>query len=227
MFCTYLTVYSGNLFPKRYIGSTSVEKIQKGYHGSVASEDYKDLWEQELRDNPFLFKTRILTTHSDREEATQKELEIQKKYDVVIDEDYVNKSFAQPNGFFGRDVSGNKNPMHGKSRKGEKHKGGENISAALKETYANTEWGEKKKEQASKLMKENNPTSDPETMKKIKETWKKNKRGVGEKNGMFGKTGAMKGKKLYNNGSITKSFFEGDVPEGWEKGRHTFSKSNK
>lgn len=223
MFCTYLTIYYGKLLPKRYIGSTSLEKIQKGYHGSVTSEEYKDIWEQELRDNPKLFKTKVLTLHDNREEATQKELEIQKKYDVVLNENYVNKSFAQPNGFFGRDVSGEKNPMYGKSRKGEKHKGGENISTALIETYK-TEWGKKKKAQSSKQFTENNPSKDPKVMKKIKETWKNNGRGKGKKNGMFGKPGAMIGKKLYNNGVVVKAFEENKQPEGWSLGRMTKTK---
>ena len=48
----------------------------------------------------------------------------------------------------------------------------------------------------------------------------KNKRGVGKNNGMYGKPGAMSGKKLYNNGFETKAFYEGQQPNGWKKGRH-------
>ena len=34
---------------------------------------------------------------------------------MVKNNDYMNESFAKINGFFGRDVSGKNNPMHGKS----------------------------------------------------------------------------------------------------------------
>jgi hypothetical protein len=222
-----MTIYYGNKLPRRYIGSTSIEKIKSGYRGSVASSEYKLLWEEELKINPQLFKTRILTKHHNREEAIQKELEIQKKYNVKRNNLFINKSFAQPNGFFGRDVSGKNNPMYGTSRKGEKHKGGENISAALKEAYEQTEWGKKKKEESSKLLTENNPASNPATMNKIKETWKKRGRNLGDKNGMFGEISPMKNKKLYNNGFETKAFEEDKHPFGWVKGRHKIVHSKK
>ena len=49
MFCTYLTMYTGNRLPKWYIGSTSVEKIINGYLGSVVSRKYKDIWNFEIK----------------------------------------------------------------------------------------------------------------------------------------------------------------------------------
>lgn len=217
-YCTYKTTYTGHKLPSFYVGSSSVSKVNNGYKGSVSSQEYKETWEQELRENPHLFETEILTLHEEREEATREELRFQKENDVVKSKDWINKSFAKPNGFFGMDVSGENNPMYGSTRKGEKHKGGENISSALKQTYQ-TEWGDKKKEQSSKRFKENNPTSNPETMKKMKEIWKKNGRGIGEKNGMFGKTGRLKGKKLYNNGYEVKAFEENKQPDGWIAGR--------
>ena len=61
-------------------------------------------------------------------------------------------------------------------------------------------------------------------MKQIKETWKKNGRGKGEKNGMFGKTGKLKGKKLYNNGVEVRAFEENKQPHGWVLGRIKNSK---
>jgi hypothetical protein len=39
MYCVYLTIYKGNNLPPFYIGSTSIDKIDGGYHGSVMSEE--------------------------------------------------------------------------------------------------------------------------------------------------------------------------------------------
>ena len=44
MYCVYLTVYSGNLLPMFYIGSSSVKKIQNGYCGSISSKKYKNVF---------------------------------------------------------------------------------------------------------------------------------------------------------------------------------------
>ena len=106
MYCTYLTVYTGNKLPRRYIGSTTVSRINENYHGSVKSKKYKEIWISELRDNPHLFKTRILKTFSSHRDALNEELRVQKKYDVVRSKNYINMSFAQPNGFFGMSTKG-------------------------------------------------------------------------------------------------------------------------
>jgi hypothetical protein len=52
IYCTYLTIYSGNKLPPFYIGSTSVNRISNGYHGSVSSKRYKSIWLEELKTNP-------------------------------------------------------------------------------------------------------------------------------------------------------------------------------
>lgn len=218
MYCVYKTEYLGNNLPRYYIGSSSVEKIKSGYYGSVSSLKYKKIWENEDKS---LFKVEILEVFDSRKKALQRELEIQKELNVVESNEYVNMSYAQPDGFFGMDTSGKNNPMYGKKRKGEKHKGGENISKALKVKYTTSEWGKKQKQNSSKRLSENNPIKDPKTLKKMQETWKKNGRGIGEKNGMYGKVSPCKGKKLYNNGIETKAFIEGAQPFGWVKGRHT------
>lgn len=44
-YCTYVTFYSGNKLPPFYIGSTSVDKIEKGYRGSVKSKRWKQIYE--------------------------------------------------------------------------------------------------------------------------------------------------------------------------------------
>ena len=148
------------------------------------------------------------------------ELELQKELNVVDDPDYINMSYAQPEGFFGRDVTGPKNPMYGKSRKGETHKGGDNISKSLKKMYASTEYGKSMKEESRRRLKQNNPSKDPSIIESNKKKWKDIDRNIGDKNGMYGKKSPMNGKKLYNNGVITKAYIVGEQPEGWNLGRH-------
>jgi len=104
IYCTYITFYRGNKLPPFYIGSTSVEKINNGYHGSVGSKEYKAIWKSELKENPHLFKTKILSTHGDRKDALIKEEKFQKSLNVVRSTMYINKSLATINGFFGMKV---------------------------------------------------------------------------------------------------------------------------
>jgi hypothetical protein len=115
MYCVYLTTYSGNKLPPYYIGSTSLENIKNGYKGSVSSLEFKKLWDDEIRDNLEFFTVKILSEHSTRKEAMIAELNYQIQYDVVKSSEYINKSLAQPDGFFGMDISGSKNPMYGKT----------------------------------------------------------------------------------------------------------------
>lgn len=102
MYCTYLTIYTGSKMPRRYIGSTTVERINnEGYNGSVLSKAYKEIWNKERKENPHLFKTRILSLFETSKEALEAEKNLQIKYDVVKSPNYINMSLAQPNGFFG------------------------------------------------------------------------------------------------------------------------------
>lgn len=105
MYCTYLTIYDGKKLPHFYIGSSSITKIENGYHGSVSSIKYGDIWKQELKENPELFKTHIISTHESRQEALDHERFLQESLNVVKSPDYINVSLAAKNGFFGRDVS--------------------------------------------------------------------------------------------------------------------------
>jgi hypothetical protein len=114
IYCTYLTIYSGNKLPPFYIGSTSVDNINKGYRGSVTSKKYKNVWYSEIKYNPHLFKTKIITTHKTREEATNKELMFHKKLNVVKSVLYVNQAYASPNGYFGISKKGKEHPLYGK-----------------------------------------------------------------------------------------------------------------
>ena len=113
-YCTYLTTYSGKKLPPFYIGSSSVDRIKEGYHGSVHSKKYKQIWKNELKQNPHFFKTKIISLHGTRKEAIIKEEKFHRLLNVVKSTMYINMAIAAPNGFHGRDVTGNLNPMYGK-----------------------------------------------------------------------------------------------------------------
>ena len=68
-----------------------------------------------MKQNRQLFKTRILSYHSTREEALQEELRLQLLHKVKTSEKYFNESYAAPNGYFGRDITGELNPFYGKT----------------------------------------------------------------------------------------------------------------
>lgn len=93
-YCVYLTIYAGKKLPMFYIGSSTLTKINNGYKGSVSSKEYGKIWKEELKNNPELFKTKILSLHDSREQAFYKEEKLQKKLNVVKNTLYVNKSFA-------------------------------------------------------------------------------------------------------------------------------------
>ena len=116
-FCTYLTIYRGIKMPMFYIGRSNVERVNNGYHGSVSSKLYKDIWIKELEQNPHLFETKILTTHTTKQEAAQQEEYFHKKYQVHKNPMYINQ--ATGSGTFHADISGKKNPFYGKNRFGE------------------------------------------------------------------------------------------------------------
>ena len=90
IYCTYLTVYTGNKLPPFYIGSTSIDNINKGYRGSVQSKQYKSIWKQELKAHPELFKTIILTRHSTKQDSMIREEHIQKHLNVINNPLYIN-----------------------------------------------------------------------------------------------------------------------------------------
>lgn len=116
-FVVYLTTYLGTMLPTKYIGSTTEEKILSGnYFGSIKSKRWKEIFKDELKNNKKLFGVEILSYHETRKEALEEELRLQVLYNVVKSSEYFNESLACPNGFFGRDVSGNLAPMFGKSR---------------------------------------------------------------------------------------------------------------
>jgi hypothetical protein len=93
-YCVYLTTYFGNKLPPFYIGSTTTNKINNGYHGSVSSQKYKSIWNEELTNNPHLFKTKAISYHTNRLEAFNKEEKLQKQLNVVQSDLYINQAMA-------------------------------------------------------------------------------------------------------------------------------------
>lgn len=101
IYCVYMTIYLGNKMPPFYIGSTSVENIKKGYKGSVSSSKWKQIWKEEVRNNPHLFRTWIIPNQykKDKNEILELERKWQEIFDVVENYLFINLSYANK-GFF-------------------------------------------------------------------------------------------------------------------------------
>lgn len=113
-YVTYLVTYSGDKLPKYYIGSTTKTKLNNGYLGSIRSKKWETIFRSEVKNNRHLFNVDILSEHNSRSEALIEEYNIQKERNVVKSDEYFNEAYANINGFFGRDVSGEVNPMYGR-----------------------------------------------------------------------------------------------------------------
>jgi hypothetical protein len=94
IYCTYLTVYKGNLLPPFYIGYTNIEKIAIGYNGSVTSKKYRILWEQERKENIHLFKTVIIKTFKTKDLAIEHERYLQTFFNVDKNPMYINQAIS-------------------------------------------------------------------------------------------------------------------------------------
>lgn len=155
MYCTYLTIYSGNKLPPFYIGSTSVSNIDKGYNGSVKSKKYKKIWIDEINNNPELFKTIIISKHKSRKDALKKELFFQRSLNVVKNPMYINQSMAAPNGYFGRNVYKENHPNYGKRGK-EVNWYGKKRSKKSKDNYSKSKLGHKNPMASEYILYDNN-----------------------------------------------------------------------
>ena len=94
IYCTYLTVFRGSKLPPFYIGSKDTKSVLDGYRGSVVSKEYKEIFKEELDNNPDLFDTKIISFHSSREEAYYKERSLHSFLQVHINPLYINKTIA-------------------------------------------------------------------------------------------------------------------------------------
>lgn len=152
-YITYLTVYNGTKLPPFYIGSTYLDKYLAGYHGSVSSKKYEEIYNKELEEHPELFDSMILDEFDTREEATFCELYYQKLYDVVKNELFFNMSYATIDGCFGMDVSEENNPFWDHRHSVETLK----SQSECKLGELNPMFGIKRPEHSKAMTKENNP----------------------------------------------------------------------
>jgi hypothetical protein len=204
-YCVYLTVYSGNLLPPFYIGSTTTQNIHNGYKGSVSSKKYKKIWKLEINNHPELFKTYILSVHNDRQAAMSKETKFHEHLSVHKNDLYINRSTARGKFF-------NTGPQTSEHR--------QKVSHSKKVFYSNIQnrldQSENRKGKRHSL----------DTKDKIRNSLK-SKYKNGYKNPMTGikrpslaKYNEMrKGSHWYNNGSISKRLLDHEIPTGWIKGR--------
>lgn len=199
IYVVYHTTYSGDKFPQNYIGSTTLNRIQNGYRGSVRSKKFRKLWENELKENPELFYTVIISHHYTRYEALYKELYYQQLFNVVDNPLFVNMSYAKPNGFFGRKNSGKDSPSFGKKRT-DKH---------WTKKEENHEVFEKMKNENSNRMKVRNKQHKFALGHKVSEEMKK-----------FYKENNKK-LRWYKNEITKDCVFSIECPEGYIPGRYT------
>lgn len=79
------------------------------------SKNYKTLWKQELKNNPQLFETKIISTHTSRKDAYEKENKLQIQLNVVESCMYINMANANPKGTLGGGFVGGKHSESHKS----------------------------------------------------------------------------------------------------------------
>ncbi len=94
IYCVYLTCYRGNKLPPFYIGYSTVKKVNNGYRGTIQSKKYKTIFQQELKDNPHLFKTFIISKCVSRDEALKRESDFQRHFSVHKNSMYINMAIS-------------------------------------------------------------------------------------------------------------------------------------
>lgn len=219
IYCTYLTVYSGDKLPPLYIGSTSVDKINKGYRGSVSSKKYREIWKCELKENPHLFETQILTTHSTREEALEEEMCYQLEHDVVRSPEYINMAIANKKFIFCdyTDVKYKKKLSIAQKNRFESAGERKKTSEANKKRFLNSE--ERKKISEAQKKKYENGFNNPflgkshslETKEKMSLAGKQR---IGSKNSSYGRKWFYNPETLENIKCLPE-----DKPENYIPGR--------
>ena len=94
IYCTYITFYSGNKLPPFYIGLGTISKIKNGYNGSVSSKIYKAIWEKERKENPNLFKTKIIKEFYKRADASAHEEYLHCAFNVHKNPLFINRAIG-------------------------------------------------------------------------------------------------------------------------------------
>lgn len=230
MFCTYLIIYHGNKLPKFYLGSTTVEKLENGYRGSVSSLRYGKIWNKEVENNSHLFSYKIISLHKNRKEAFDKELKLQLLLKVRNNPLYANMGYAAPNGCFGFSYSGkehwsrqpgkvhNWSSNHPKGMLGKKHSKERNeYMSEIQLGDKNHFYGKKHTEDTIKKISETNKTpwiTNGTESRKLKsnevmpESW------------YFGRTISVESKKWINDCTVERQLIATEeIPAGWLKGR--------
>lgn len=96
-FVVYLTTYYGNKMPMFYIGYSYNVKERK-YYGTPSSKQYKNIWKEELKNNPQLFKIKILKEFSNNiKQAKKYETYIQSFYNVHKNSLFINMCIQHEN----------------------------------------------------------------------------------------------------------------------------------
>ncbi len=219
MYCTYMTHYTGDKLPPYYIGSTSINRVENGYHGSPGSKNFKSIWANELKDNPHLFKTTILNRHTTRDEAYLDEIKWQTKLNVVENDLFVNAKI-QPSTFTtqGKTKILSEETKTKLSKVGKGRKRSEKTNEKIKKFWQENPYPEEAKEKISKS-KIGKPRSE-ETKAKLSKANTGKKHSEETKAKMKGRTSSTKGKTWYHN-PITKErklFIEDEQEYGFIKG---------
>ena len=121
--------------------------------GQLLLKNIKKIWNQELKSNIHLFKTKIIFFCENRKEAIIKEQQLQLKLNVVRNPLYINKSIASINGIFGVDITGKNHPRYGKKHSiDSRKKMGRPGRIVTSEQRKNMSEGQKKKIVINEIM---------------------------------------------------------------------------
>lgn len=229
MYCIYLTAYHGNKLPPFYIGYSTVEKVAGGYKGTVQSKLYKETFNQELAENPHLFKTFVVSKCKTRKEALEKEGRFQRHFAVHKNPMYINlavsneKFYCTDHSFKQRESFRSKVSENNRRRWADPEKK-EKLVNAMRKTKGTEEWRKGQRERSRKLAE--NPEHIEKVRKYVKKSWEKE----GEKerrskimiesykrNPEF--IEAKKKKKWWTDGTV--SVYSEICPPGYSRGRVT------
>ncbi|AKE44688.1 HNH endonuclease [Sinorhizobium phage phiM9] len=119
--CVYVIIYLGDKMPPFYAGFTRVSNMIDGYHGSVSSEEWEEIWRSEINQHPQLFRRKIIRTFSTKKEASDFEIEFLTHFDARRSHLFVNKTNGAKN--FCGNIEGNKHSEETKIKISEGNRG--------------------------------------------------------------------------------------------------------